>query len=244
MADILSIIGTSLRQLASWLGIDVNTLVLVLFGLLILVFVILFVIMFLTIRMKVPRPREPMAEGEAKEPPSMEYIEKTLLEFPAGQVKLEANIDRLVFKLMETEPKVVEKIVEIPAEEKPPEIAQVNVEDAKDISAAVDLMCRKYTMESLTIMNEKYEVISSNSENSKEDADFALALNFAKHLAPKAGGEMRRIEVRGKPSVYLYKFTKDEKIVLLLFRGGDKDPKLLDMIPNDFELLGKFLQPA
>ncbi|MFQ5815100.1 MAG: hypothetical protein ACE5G7_01220 [Candidatus Hydrothermarchaeaceae archaeon] len=237
MADILTIIDSNLRQLAAWLGIDVNTLVLALFGLLIVFFVSLFLILFITIRSKIPTPREPPAELEGKEPVTLDYIEKTLMEFPAGKVHLEANVERLVFKLMETEPKVIEKIVEVPAEEKPPALEPVNLEEAKDLNAAGELICKKYAMDSLTIADEKYEVVLSNSKDPNGDAE------LAKSLAPQMGGKTRRVEVRGKPSVYLYSFRRGKTVFSMLFRGEDKDPRVLDMIPKDLEFLGKFLQP-
>ncbi len=233
MADLLNIIGTGLRQLATWLGISADTLVIVISAAAIFLFLILLLALLLAARQRVaPRPQPAEAKGK---PVGLEYIEKTLLEFPAGKVQIEANVDRLVFKLMETEPKVVERIVEVPAKEKPPALEPVNIEGATDLNAAVALLCKRYGMDSLTIVDEKSEVISSNSKDPKVDADLARA------LSPQAGWEVSRMEVRGKPSVYLYPFSKGDRRLLMLFKGGEKEQRVLDLLASDLGRMGKFL---
>lgn len=121
MADLLNIIGTSLRQLAAWLGIGADTLVIFLFLVVAALFLIMFLALLIAIRMK-PPPARVQPDVERGKPVGLEYIEKTLLEFPAGKVQIEANVEKLVLKLVETEPKVVERIVEVPAKEKPAEV--------------------------------------------------------------------------------------------------------------------------
>ncbi|MEE9594036.1 MAG: hypothetical protein V3V92_01410, partial [Candidatus Hydrothermarchaeales archaeon] len=235
MADILTLMGNSLRQLASWVGLDVNTLVIILLGLLGIFFFVTILILYRTIKMKIPSLPEPPAAPKGDEPAGLDYVAKTLMEFPSSKVNLEANVDRLVFKLMETEPKVVEKIVEVPAEQKGPEVEKVDFKEAGDLNAAVALVCKKYGMNSLTIADENNEVVLSNAKDPTGDAQ------LAKGLKMNMDRDSKRLEIKGKPSVYLYQITKDKKTLSTLFRGADKDPRLLDMIPKDLELLKKFL---
>lgn len=233
MVDLLNIIGTSLRQLAAWLNIDVDVLLIAILAVVVLVFVIMFLALLLATRHRAPpMPARPEARGM---PVGMDYIEKTLLEFPAGKVQIEANVERLVFKLAEAEPKIIEKIVEVPAKEKPPVLEQVNIEGAADLNAAASLLCKRFTLESITIADERFDVVSSNSKDPKVDTELARA------LAPQAGWEVKRVVIKGKPSVYLFPFAKGERKLFALLKGAEKDDKILDLLASELGRLGKFL---
>jgi len=216
-------------------GLDVNTLAIVLLGLVGIFFFAIILIMYLTIRTKVPASKETPAPPKGEEAKGLDYVEKTLMEFPSSKVNLEADVGRLVFKLMETEPKIVEKIVEVTAEEKPPKVEKVDFKEAGDLNAAVALVCKKYGMTSLTISDDKNEVVLSNGKDPSGDA------GLAKGLTPNMDKDSKRLEITGKVSVYLYRINKNKKDFSMLFKGDLKDPRLLDMIPKDLELLKKFI---
>jgi hypothetical protein len=140
-----------------------------------------------------------MSEREAGE-----FIER-ILEFPAEKVKVESHIDKITLKFVKPEPEVVEKIVEVPVEkvvekvvevpvekvvEKPAAeplqiVKQIDLGKAKDLSSGIKMMVEKYGLDSVTLADDKGEVIGSTISKAKAKKDAAKVTTLLSKAKPK-----------------------------------------------------------
>ncbi len=185
-----------------------------------------------------------------------EFVEKTTLSFPkSDKVQIEMGMDKMMVSLLEkiARPRVTEKGIEVPAvkpaEAKPaeavierkipapappaaPAVAEA-IEKARSVSSAIKSITKKYSLDSLTMINASGLLIGSSCKT--PDADAALATSLLSEL--DMVDRISRVKIEGREMKYLFSIPyKDTHIISLLKTAREIDAAALVALENDLKI--------
>lgn len=184
-----------------------------------------------------------------------EFIEKTTLSFPkSDKVQIEMGADKMTVSLMEKilRPVVTEKGIEAPAikpaeakhveaavERKmpaavplPPPTEAIEIEKARDTSSAVRSIAKRYSLDSLTMINVSGLLISSSSK--APDADAVLATSLLPQIEMTDKVTVTKIEDDGIKYLFSIPY-KGTHIISLLKTSKEFDAATLGLLENDLK---------
>lgn len=184
-----------------------------------------------------------------------EFVEKTTLSFPkSDKVQIEMGMDKMMVSLLEkiARPRVTEKGIEVPAV-KPaeakhaeavverkipapepaaaPAVAEA-IEKARSVSSAIKSITKKYSLDSLTMINASGLLIGSSSKT--PDADAALTTSLLSEIEMTDKVTLAKLE--GKGVKYLFALPyKGTHVISFLKTGKQFDAAVLDLLENDLK---------